>query len=122
MQLLQGAHVHFASLQSGNSIGGRARGGKRGDSWDAGRDGRTANRLLVEKRILPVRSIEYKLNTIAFDHVDHVRAAFFYLEDPLASHAGILQRISSSMGSHDLEAEIKEALRDLHYVWLVTVG
>src|SRR5437868_6111286 len=122
MELLQRAHIDLAPLQSGNSIGSRARGGKRGDSRDAGGHRGAPDGFFVEKRIRPVRSIEYKLNTVAFDQVDHVRAAFFYLEHALASHAGILQRVSSSVSSHDLESEIKEALSDPHDVWLVAIG
>src|SRR5437868_12195473 len=122
MELLQRAHIDLAPLQSGNSIGSRARGGKCGDSRDAGGHRGAPDGLFVEKRVRPVRSIEHKLNAIAFDQVDHVRAAFFYLEDALASHSGILQRVSSSMGSHDFEAEIEEALSDLHDVWLIAIG
>src|SRR3954469_4082889 len=122
VQLLQCLHIHLATLQSGNALGGSARSGESCYGRNAGGDGGAADRLLVEERVGPLRCVDDQLNAIAFDEIDHIGAAFFYFVNPITSHSCRFNHIGCTSSSDQLESHVNELPCDFRDVRLVVIG
>ena len=84
-------------------------------------DSGAANGLFVRPWLQSLRSIDHKLHAVAFDEIDHVRAAFFYLIDAVYLQPGLLQAIRSAVGGNDLESQFYKATRKLDHVPLIAI-
>src|SRR3954469_22532806 len=121
VQLLQGVYVDDLALKCGDSLRGRARCGHRGDGGDALLHRGTADGLLVEKSVLPLRSVDDEVNGISFDQIDDVGTPLFHLVDALHSEPGTLQHISSAMRRYEPETKLDVVTRERNKAIFVAV-
>src|SRR2546423_12861400 len=84
--------------------------------------GGAADRLFIEPGILALRGVHHKLNAVAFNQVDHIRAALFDFINTFHRKTRIFQNACSSMSSHDVETKFREAMSELHQPTLVAIG
>ena len=119
--MLQRVDIRLVLLQRLDALGCGARGGDCGDGRDSLRDGSAADGLLVEKGVLPVRSIDDEMNPLALDQVDDVGPPFLHLVDTLNDESGTLQHSRGAFCSDDMEAKLDVLLCKVHELRLVTI-
>jgi len=87
MELLQIVNSGAMQLNGGDAFNRGLCGGDGRDGGYPSQNGRTADSLLVKKRILPARGVDDELDAVALDQVDDVGPAFLHLEYPLDGKA-----------------------------------
>src|SRR5579864_7088571 len=122
MESLKGVDAEFAALQGGDAFGCGSRGGNGRHSGDVVHDGGAADGLLVEKRINALRRVDYELNALTFDQVNHVGAAFFYLVHAINFQASLFKHVRGTRSCDDLESEFEETPGNIGNVAFVMIG